>query len=162
MAFINPNTISTVTREEFEELKKKVNEIDSKLGSTVNNDRPSVNLNENVEETIINSSSELNQEVYTLREDIVINNAKLNGIPRIEYVNFSKEEKTIDEATDSNIINLSDVFGSIDEEKSFTYKVDNIPASAKTSSGHRTALMEESKMNNLKESYYGEAKKIAA
>ena len=162
MAFINPSTISTVTREEFEELKKKVSEIDSELSNVKKSGISNNNLSESVEETIINSSAELNEEVYTLREDINISNASLTGIPKIDYFNFSKEEKNTEDNADSNIINLSDVLNLNVEEKEFTYRVDNIPVVAKTSSGHRTALMDDTKVSNLRESYYGDARKIAA
>lgn len=162
MAFINPNTISNISREEFEELKERVNEIDLKLNNIV---KP--NVNHNIEETIINSSNEFNEykDVYEIREDINIYGAKLNGIPRIEYFNFTKSKKAsdaIEQNSDSNIINLSDILSNENSNKVFSYKTENIPVTAKTSSGHRTALINESKLTSLKNAYYGDIKKIAA
>lgn len=164
MAFINPNTISNISREEFEELKERVNEIDSKLNNIVN---PNGNSNYNLEETIINSSNEFSESnnVYEVREDINIRGARLNGIPRIEYFNFTKKEKVnekVEENSNSDVINLSDILNDDKEKKAFTYKIENIPVVAKTSSGHRTTLMSENKISSLKNSYYGDAKKIAA
>lgn len=162
MAFINPNTISNVSREEFEKLKSRVDEIDSKL----NNIDKEEDFNNNLEETIINSSNEFTMDgsVYKVREDITINSATLNGIPRIEYFNFAKKEEVNKETLEnSNVINLSDILNNKnDNNKSFTYKTENIPVNVKTSSGHRTTLMSENKISSLKNNYYGNVKKIAA
>lgn len=169
MAFINPNILPVgISREEFEELKNRVDLIDSKLNNiTILNENPSNNL----EETIINSSSRFNEnnKVYEVRNDINVRNAKLSGIPRIEYFNFNKKEElnevrnAEEEAiVDSDVINLSDILNNEKENTTYTYKIDNIPVVAKTSSGHRTTLMSENKISNLKKGYYGDAKKIAA
>ena len=177
MAFINPNTISSITREEFEELKNRVNEMSIELNniknSTISSNTSLANDNSNqtIEETIMDSSNKFNIEnVYEVRNDINIGNAKLNGIPRIEYFQLSqnktelKEEiaKNVEVKTDeSNIIDLADILDSKPVNTKSTYRVENIPTTAKTSSGHRATLIEESKLNHLKEDYYGDIKKIA-
>lgn len=169
MAFINPNTISNISREEFEELKERVNKIDSEL-SNITKFKSSENLNHIIDEETISSSNKLSDSnsIYQVREDINISDAKLNGIPRIEYFNFTKKEKldgvisVIEENSDSNVINLSDILSNEKENKLFTYRIENIPTIVKTSSGHRTTLMSENKISNLKDSYYGDVKKIAA
>lgn len=174
MAFINPNTISSITREEFEELKNRVNEMSIELNNiknsviTSNTYVANDNLTQSVEETIIDSSNEFGAgKVYQVRNDIVIGNAKLNGIPRIEYFKLSKEKEEVTqnvmaETNESNIIDLSDILDSKPVNTKSTYRVENIPTVAKTSSGHRATLIEESKINRLKEDYYGDIKKIAA
>lgn len=169
MAFVNPNILqSGISRKEFEELKNRVDLIDSKLDKITSS---SENINDNLEETIINSSGELNKNssVYEVRNDITVHNAKLNGIPRIEYFSFNKKEKTdevvsaSEEANiDLGVINLSDVLNNEKENKTYTYKTENVPVTARTLSGHRTTLMSENKLSNLKNRYYGDAKKIAA
>lgn len=164
MAFVNPNILSVgISREEFEELKNRVDLIDSKLDKIV---ILNGNLSNNLEETIINSSSEFNEisNAYEAREDINVRSAKLSGIPRIEYFNFNKKKEVEEEKDDSNlnIINLSDILNSKKENRTYAYKTENIPVVAKTSSGHRTTLMNENKISNLKNRYYGDVKKIAA
>lgn len=160
MAFINPSVISNISREEFEELKQRVDKIDSELHNSNVSINPSNvidnSMNQTVEETIMNSSQEFNMDEYTIK-DINIQNAVLSGIPRIEFFNFNKKV----EDNNNNIINLSDVLNNT-EEKEFTYRLDNIPVKAKTSSGHRTALIDENKVNKLKNAYYGDVKKFAA
>lgn len=169
MAFINPNTISNISREEFEELKERVNKIDSELNNIIKF-KPSENLNSNIDESTISSSNKLSEDnsIYQVRKDINISSAKLNGIPRIEYFNFTKKENlnevigVIEDNSNSNIIDLSDILNDKKENKAFTYKTENIPVVVKTSSGHRTTLMSENKISSLKNDYYGDSKKIAA
>lgn len=205
MAFTNPNILSSISREEFDELKSRVDEMNKELNNVIKFVKPDNNLTQNVEETIINSIDEFSvtDKAYEEKKDFNITSAKLNGTPRIEYINFNKKEEASDviNVLDNNtseeaiilpnndedvinlseisndetivlpdsssnanedVINLSDVLTDNTSTLKYTYKLENIPTNAKTSSGHRTTSMSESKLNHLRDGYYNDAKKLAA
>lgn len=86
MAFRNPNVVANVSKEEFDILKGKVEEIESNLEEIKKDIISNINTN-------TNSNVETNKEKYTLLNIDKIKNAKLGGAPRIDYFNFGSETK---------------------------------------------------------------------
>ena len=178
MAFTNPNLITSgVSKEEFENLKKIVNEIAldvSKLkqGNVIED-----------KENIISSEEQVNKTGYkVISKNIRV--AKLVGAPRIDNFNFkklNKEEMKLEEIIEEPVINVNtksnvnildnasnnvvdtivDLSELININKPYIINKRELPNIVKTNSGHRTITMTEGKANNIKNSYYDSLVKIA-
>lgn len=163
MAFTNPNLITSgVSKEEFEDLKKLVNDIAldvSKLkqGNVINENKENIFLNDD----------QINKTGYIV-SDKNIKVAKLSGAPRIDYFNFNKQEIKIEEIIEEPTINNDNVVDTIvdlseliNDNKSYRINKEVLPNIVKTNSSHRTITMAESKVINIKNSYYDSLVKAA-
>lgn len=176
MAFTNPNLITSgVSKEEFEDLKKIVNDIAldvSKLkqGNVINENKENIFLNDD----------QINKTGYIV-SDKNIKVAKLSGVPRIDYFDFNKPKIKIEEIIEEPIINVNtepnlnvsnnvsnnavdtivDLAELINDNKMYRINKEDLPNVVKTNSSHRTITMAESKAINIKNSYYDSLIKTA-
>lgn len=130
MSFKNPNAISSISREEFENLKKQVDDMNLEIKSL----KDIINTKSD-DKTIKNNSK------YNLRPDMMLKNAIVVGAPRIDYFNFSKK-------TDENsIIDIDTIMN----KKRYTMKsLDSVPNTVKTFQGHRPVSISVDKIENIK------------
>ena len=135
MSFINPSVISSVSKEEFDKLKQEVSEMHLSINDLIEKVETT-----NYVEDKKNSITIDNGKKYT-KIDKDIRNATLTGVPRIDFFNFSKP------LIKNTIIDIDTIMN----KKKYNIKsLDSIPNSVKTSSGHRTILMPDSKIEKIK------------
>ena len=181
MAFTNPNLITSgVSKEEFENLKKLVNDI----ALDVSKLKQGHVIKENKENIFLNDD-QINKTGYIV-SDKNIKVAKLSGVPRIDYFNFIDKktniEKNMEQPTmneepvnlddtnniepninnnDSVVDAIVDLSELINDNKSYRINKEVLPNIVKTNSSHRTITMAESKAINIKNSYYDSLVKAA-
>ncbi len=135
MSFKNPSVISSVSKEEFDKLKQEVSEMHLSLNDLIEKVETT-----NYVEDKKNSITIDNGKKYT-KIDKDIRNATLTGVPRIDFFNFSKP------LIKNTIIDIDTIMN----KKKYNIKsLDSIPNSVKTSNGHRTILMPDSKIEKIK------------
>lgn len=188
MAFKNPNIITSVPKEEFDKLKEQVEKIEleikelksnnavktisneskekneytlldinvknAKLGGAPRIDYFKIEKQEKQEKIIEENQNDIIDQVNDLTNQIA--NENIETIP-VDTPNLEK----IDENDDfQSIIDISSI---IDENKSYRVKENDFQISiAKTSSGHRTYLVNDEQLQKLKSSYTPDSKIIAA
>ena len=178
MAFTNPNLITSgVSKEEFEDLKKIVNDIALDVSK--------LKQGNVIDENIFINDNQINKTGYVV-SDKNITVAKLLGVPRIDYFNFNNKEtnieKFIEQPTmneepvnlndinnietninnnDSVVDTIVDLKDIISEPKAYIINKKDLPNIVKTNSSHRTITMGENKVVNMKNSYYNSLIKTA-
>lgn len=131
MSFKNPSLFSSVSREEFENLKAEVKNINNLIEPIINN--------------VHMAETDNKKEAYYLDKEKNISKAILTGTPRIDYFNFNKNN--MEKGT---IINIDEIMNLK------TYNIKDLPydiLNAKTYSGHRTIVMPKNKVDNIKSKY---------